>query len=96
MSILLIWQEIPENLTIYEFPSDHPDREKILACHNKYINSDDLPEDHPIFYVNDRMADENGVNYYQEYMLFTDKEEPMTTGLPHATIDTIIVSGFFL
>lgn len=93
-SILLIWQEVPENIRLFVFPEDHPDKEAILACHNKLINYTDLPESDPIFTINDRLADENGVNHYAQNEIYNGEQ---SSPIPHirGTI-TVVVSGFHL
>jgi len=54
MNVLLVWDENPDRILTF-YIQDAP--EWMLECHGKYINGDDLPEDHPIFRINDAVGD---------------------------------------
>lgn len=38
--VLLVWQEIPENVSLYEFEHNSEEANIVAAAHNIYINAD--------------------------------------------------------
>lgn len=90
MSIILIWQEVPDNLRLFVFPDDHPDKEAILACHSKMINSEQLPADHPVFYINEKIDNESE---YEEFELYNQNDPLKRTMITSPDITAIVVSG---
>lgn len=50
--ILLIWHN-GDNIRLYVCKENSPMAKLAEASAGKYINSDDLPDDHPIFKLND-------------------------------------------
>ena len=51
--VVLVWSVIPEVPRMYKFPADKPVAAMALASQSKYINGDVLPDNHPIFRLND-------------------------------------------
>ena len=39
--VLLIWNEVPENLKLYELELADDEFKKLKLCHGRYINGDD-------------------------------------------------------
>lgn len=56
--LLLIFEVYPESLTFYVLPTDHPQAENIRQSDSLLINSDDIPEIHPIWALNEWLATE--------------------------------------
>ena len=103
--VLLIWETFSDTVTLYLFPEDHPDIEKIRKCHRKYVNSCSEQEDgtvkedndcEELMYVSDQLCDKNGKDLYEEFKLdmayiATLKLQGDFTG---ETIMQIVLSGF--
>ena len=51
--VVLVWSAIPEVPRMYKFPADKPVAAMALASQSRYINGDVLPDNHPIFRLND-------------------------------------------
>ncbi len=60
-SLLLIWEMIPEETRLFSIPEGHELALLAELSAGKYINSDDLEEDHAIFKLNDKL---NGSDQY--------------------------------
>jgi hypothetical protein len=54
--LLLIFEVHPESLIFYILPTDHPQAENIRRSDSLLINSDDIPEVHPIWALNEWLA----------------------------------------
>lgn len=82
--ILLIWQNIPDNTKFFRVHESSDIGAMALSSSGKYINGDDLPEDHPIFTLSE-MISENKLDEIEN---------------PHGTINElfnkIVICGFFL
>ena len=57
--VLLLWQNLPDSTDAYVF--DTGSELAKLACQSAglFINSDELPEDHPIFTLSERLEGED-------------------------------------
>ena len=53
--VLLIWELWPEELKIFLLPPDSPLVELAKLSDGSYINGDDLPDDHPIFELDEKL-----------------------------------------
>jgi len=88
MKVLLIWQQIPEETTGYIL--DGYLAELAIQSAGKYINLDDLAEDHPIMKLNNELvADYNGD---RESLTKIDLDIPISAGM----FEVIVVCGFIL
>ena len=58
--VLLAWENVPESIEFFRLPEDHAMVETAKASAGKYINSDDLEEDDPIFALSEFLASDEG------------------------------------
>jgi hypothetical protein len=102
MSLLLIWQEIPDSIQLYVFPDNHEDIENLKLCHNLLVNGDDWKPGDPVDFLNEKLSDENGVNHYLDYLVYSNNTSEhaynkyMIERPFDLNINTIVVSGFYL
>lgn len=83
--VLMIWQLIPDEIDLYKLPENHELIQKVLACHNKYVDND-ISED-----LDDVMeAMRDGV--FSAYLLHNKAEPSEDVGF----IKTIVVTGQIL
>jgi hypothetical protein len=54
--LLLIWDNCEGMPQYYTFPDDSEMAKLAVASAGKYINGDDLPEDHAIYALNDKLV----------------------------------------
>lgn len=87
--VLLVWNEVPENLKLFELNLTDKEYEKILQCHGLYINSSEMDGEQ-----------ERAMNWLQ---YIVDNEEPFynentktMNPLKYTFPATVIVSGFLL
>lgn len=55
--VLLIWEKIPENIKLFLFVTGSDMALLAEASNGFYINGDDLPDNHPIFELNEKIDD---------------------------------------
>lgn len=60
--LLLIWEEFPEETSLYLFNTEIEIAELARQSNNLYIGGDILSEDHPIFTLNERLVNEEALN----------------------------------
>lgn len=53
--VMLIWEEIPEDLKIFLFVAGSEMALLAEASNGFYINGDDLPDNHPLFELNEKL-----------------------------------------
>lgn len=99
MNILMIWQEIPENISLYLFNDtiSMEERHDILASHGLYINGNAEQKTNPeIFRVNLMLGGMDSNNKYEQYRIYqeTDKGAAILNKLTE--IQAIVVTGFML
>lgn len=85
--LLLIWEHIGDSANLYLLDSEE-DAEAYAwakASRGLYINSDDIPEDHPIFTLNVFLEDYNDT----QYRISLDEWQPVQ-------IDEVVQCGFVL
>lgn len=59
-SVLLVWENFPESIEFFRLPADHPMVEVAKKPAGKYIYSDDLEEDDPIYTLSEFLASDEG------------------------------------
>lgn len=79
--LLLVWEMVPEATTLYVIPEGSDMAEMAVASAGKYINGDDLPDDHAIFKLSERLED---------YPHLPDG------GMAEGPFSKVIVCGFFM
>ena len=60
MTVLLVWESIPDSIDFYAIPEDNEIVAAMEASAGLYINSDDLDENHPIFELSEWLATDAG------------------------------------
>ncbi len=86
--VLLIWEEVPDYTKMYELDAGSEEARLAVLSANKYINSDDLPDDHPIFKLNElleKLTPSYGRNV-----------EDAPTGVIYGPYKFIVFCGFYL
>ena len=53
--VMLIWEEIPENIKLFLFVAGSEMALLAEASNGFYINGDDLPDNHPLFELNEKL-----------------------------------------
>lgn len=83
--ILLIWENIPESTDAYILDASSKLADLAIASAGKFINADDLPEEHPIFALNDAIY--TGKLQLERASIENPLEGPF---------DSVIVCGFYM
>ncbi len=86
--VLLIWEEVPDYLKMYEFEEGTELAELAIASAGKYINGDDLPEDHAIYRLNDLLQ-----GLIPTWGRNVDDE---TKGILHGPYKLVVFCGFYM
>ena len=53
--VMLIWEEIPENIKLFLFVAGSEMALLAESSNGFYINGDDLPDNHPLFELNEKL-----------------------------------------
>ena len=61
-TVVLVWDENPDAVKFYQVPSHKKICSKMRAAQGQMINATDLPEDAPVFAVND-WVEKHGKKY---------------------------------
>lgn len=64
-SLVLVWEENPDAVRLYQVPSHKKICAIMRAAHGQMINREDLPEDAPVFAVNE-WVEQHGKKYLVE------------------------------
>jgi len=54
--VLLVWEEVPESTKLYVFEETSDMAKWALASVGKYINQDDLEDDHPLHQLSENLG----------------------------------------
>jgi hypothetical protein len=84
-TLLLVWEEVPDSIKLFILGADSKVGKLALASAGKYINSDDLDDDHPIFELSEVLS-----QLVKEGSYLTP-EKPI-----NGPFDTVVVCGFIL
>lgn len=82
MKILLIWEQVPECTTPYILSGELA--ELALQSAGKYVNSANLPANHPIYKLSDALEELGGA--------VLSSEEPIDV----SDIDKVVICGFIM
>jgi len=82
--VLVIYEEVPENILIYLVELEGEELQKMLNCHNKYVNSDDFPE-------SDWLS-----NYLSDKISVYNQREDVNKSIGEIKADHIVLTGFYL
>lgn len=82
--LLLIWCNIPDEMKAFAIPHTSELASIAIASAGKYINGDELEEDHPIFHLNNRLEGDHGL-----------EEIPITEPIL-GNFSTVVICGFIL
>lgn len=95
-NLILVWQIIPEEVTIFKFPPAFEDYDKIVACHDLTIGAEHISEEHGIWEVNTKINDKE----YGQYIIYESNTLEPKEGVPAFSVSipdiTIVVSGTYL
>ncbi len=93
MRTLIIFEEIPEYLTIYDLDVSDLDMAKLERCHEHYCNAANLPDDHP---VNEWLS--TWLEDKKDKIIYSSKEKGdiLPPVLREAKDRRIIVTGFMM
>jgi hypothetical protein len=86
--ILVVWWEIPEEVSFVTLELDGKTADKVLSWHNTFINQGDVPEE-TLDEMNSFFYDETG---HFRYPKIKDK----LIGMQAVGYDAIVITGFFL
>jgi hypothetical protein len=82
--VLIIWEEIPETTRFFALPASDEEYEKLVKCHGKFINSDEMTPE--LEWLNEMILEA------EDYEIKTKPNDPIQ--LHDAT--TVIWTGFIL
>lgn len=93
--VLIIWQEIPENTTLYKVTMDDVTFKHIQYAHGHYINSCEGIAEDALEYINNALDDPTNkpANASSEYGRWADCK---MTSMDISDCDFVIETGFFL
>jgi hypothetical protein len=63
--VLIIYESVPDDLELYSLFVTDEELTMLRACHGKYVNSDDLPDDHPINQLSVWLAEKEDNRIYK-------------------------------
>jgi len=89
---MLIWRALLDSVSIYIFPDDHEDIEKIRNCAGLYLNcnAEEHENKESIEYVDTKIGGGDYNNYLQQYSS-EDQRPELNKFITH-----VILAGFYL
>ena len=92
-TVLVVYQEIPENTYVYKLEVDQEDLDRLRLCQGHYINATDmdLNEQEATQWLNEHLAAN------QDKIIFGDvKKDNANAQIDLQGVDHLIVTGFML